>query len=68
MHNDEYFTNRLGIAAEYVNGFKYYVAENDNFLEVLEAKNKEKTSFYLVSLTQKYKALLIEESPIGFKK
>ena len=68
LYDDEYFTNRLGIAAEYVNGFIYYVVENDNFLEVLEAKNKEKTSFYLVSLAQKYKALLNEESPIGFKK
>ena len=68
LYDDEYFTNRLGIATEYVNGFKYYIVENDSFLKVLESKNKEKVSFYLVSLAQDYKALLNEESRTDLNK
>lgn len=45
LYNQEYFTVQLGIANDYVNGFKYFIVENENFLKVLESKNEERTSF-----------------------
>ena len=58
LYNQEYFTVQLGIASDYVNGFKYFIVENDNFLKVLESKNEERTSFFMVALAQEYKDIL----------
>ncbi|RDI54739.1 peptidase associated/transthyretin-like domain-containing protein [Flavobacterium glaciei] len=55
IYNQEYFTVKLGIPIDYVNGFKYFVVENENFLKVLESKNEERTSFFMVALAQEYK-------------
>lgn len=62
FYDDEYFINRLGIASEYIGGFKYYIVENESFLKVLETKDMEKISFHLVALAQGYKALLNDEN------
>ena len=58
LYNQEYFTVQLGIASDYVNGFKYFIVENENFLKVLESKNEERTSFFMVALAQEYKDIL----------
>jgi len=58
LYQQEYFTLQLGIAAEYVNGFKYFVVENENFVKVLHSKNEQKTSFFLIALAEDYKTLL----------
>ena len=58
----EYFTVQLGIANDYVNGFKYFIVENENFLKVLESKNEERTSFFMVALAQEYKDILNNEN------
>lgn len=58
LYQQEYFTLQLGIAAEYVNGFKYFAVENDNFVKVLHSKNEQKTSFFLIALAEDYKTLL----------
>lgn len=58
LYNQEYFTVNLGIASDYVNGFKYFIVENENFLKVLESKNEERTSFFMVALAQEYKDIL----------
>ena len=58
LYNQEYFTVQLGIARDYVNGFKYFIVENEDFLKVLESKNEERTSFFMVALAQEYKDIL----------
>lgn len=62
LYNQEYFTVQLGIANDYVNGFKYFIVENENFLKVLESKNGERTSFFIVALAQEYKDILNNEN------
>lgn len=62
LYNQEYFTVQLGIASDYVNGFKYFIVENENFLKVLESKNEERTSFFMVALAQEYKDILNNEN------
>lgn len=58
LYNQEYFMVQLGIASDYVNDFKYFIVENENFLKVLESKNEERTSFFMVALAQEYKDIL----------
>ena len=58
LYNQEYFTVQLGIASDYVNDFKYFIVENEYFLKVLESKNEERTSFFMVALAQEYKDIL----------
>lgn len=58
LYQQEYFTLELKIAAKYVNGFKYFVVENENFVKVLHFKNEQKTSFFLIALAEEYKTLL----------
>ena len=55
-HN--YFTTQLGISSEYVSGFKYYLVENDFFVKILESKDQEKITFYMVGLAQEYNNLV----------
>ncbi|WP_426090963.1 hypothetical protein [Flavobacterium sp. DSR3-2] len=62
LFSQEYFTVQLGIANDYVNGFKYFIVENENFLKVLESKNEERTSFFMVALAQEYKDILNNEN------
>jgi hypothetical protein len=57
-YDEEFFTTKLGIAPDYVNGFKYYLVENENFLQVLESKNNQKTILFMVALSQEYKIAL----------
>ncbi|RTY95538.1 hypothetical protein EKL32_05890 [Flavobacterium sp. GSN2] len=62
LYNPEYFTVQLGIASDYVTGFKYFIVENEIFLEVLASKNKQKTTFFMVALAEEYKAILAKEN------
>lgn len=62
LYSQEFFTVQLGIANDYVNGFKCFIVENENFLKVLESKNEERTSFFMVALAQEYKDILNNEN------
>jgi phage anti-repressor protein len=57
-YDEEFFITKLGITPDYVNGFKYYLVENENFLQVLESKNNQKTILFMVALSQEYKIAL----------
>ena len=67
-YEQEYFTTQLGLPAEYVSGFKYYLVENEFFVKILESKDQEKITFYLVGLAQEYNNLLKSESQIDRNK
>ena len=62
LYIPEYFTVQLGITSDYVTGFKYFIVENEIFLEVLASKNKQKTTFFMVALAEEYKAILAKEN------
>lgn len=61
-YHQDYFTIQLGIASDYVNDFKYFIVENNLFLEVLASKNKQKTTFFMVALAGEYKAINAKEN------
>ncbi|MFV8440852.1 hypothetical protein [Flavobacterium sp. LB2P44] len=62
LYGQEYFTDKLGIARDYVSDFKYFIVENENFLKILESRNEQRISFFMVALAQEYKAILINKN------
>jgi hypothetical protein len=61
MFKDEHFIKDFKIPTEYVNGFKYYVVENDRFTNVLKQKNKVTIDFLLGELAIKYNEIIKNE-------
>ena len=62
LYDDEYYIQRLKIPADYVNGFKHYIVENEKFTEVLKFKNKKMTEFLMVELAVKYNEIISNEN------
>ncbi|WP_165930189.1 hypothetical protein [Flavobacterium ranwuense] len=62
LYDKEYFTIKLDIPSVYVIGFKYFIVEDEIFLKVLESKNEQRTSFFMIALAQEYKALIAGEN------
>jgi len=58
LFKDEYFTDKLNIPTENINGFKFYIVENENFVKILDSRNEPKISFYLAALSEEFKTLL----------
>jgi len=58
LYDDNYFRDNLNIPTENINGFKFYVVENENFIKILDSKNKPQISFYLIVLAVEFKILM----------
>lgn len=67
-YDQDYFITQLGIPADYVSGFKYYLVENESFVKILESKDQEKISFYMMGLAQEYNKLLKSKNQTEFNK
>jgi hypothetical protein len=61
LFEDEYYINTLKINADYVKGFQYYLVENEEFITNLKSKNKTQIEFAMVSLAQKFNAIISDE-------
>lgn len=61
IYEEDYFTKRLKIPAEYVSGFQYYAVENDKLRSALKSKNKVLSDFLLAEIAPKYIELLKNE-------
>lgn len=62
MYNTEYFTDRLRIPSDYVEGFKYYIVDDINFTTALESEKKPRIDLEITQLAQKYNELIALES------
>ena len=58
LFGDNYFRDILNIPTENINGFKFYIVENENFIKILNSKNEPQISFYLAVLAEKFKMLM----------
>ena len=58
LYDDDFFTKRLKIPEEYINGFKYYIVENEKFAAILKSKNKTNMDLSLADLAKEYKAIV----------
>jgi len=53
-YDSEYMTKALNIPLEYVDGFLFYVVENERFTRAMKDKNKTMASFILSELAVEY--------------
>lgn len=58
LYEEEYFTDKLKIPADFVNGFQYFAVENDKLRSALNAKNKVLSDFLLAEIAPQYLELL----------
>jgi len=54
-----FFEKVLGIPADYVKGFLFYIVEDKNILDILDKNDKELFKFYLINLSFEYKTCCI---------
>lgn len=62
MFDKEHFINTLHLPLDYINGFKYYVVDNQKFTKILDTKNKTSIEFLLGELAVKYKEIIAVEN------
>jgi hypothetical protein len=58
LYDDDYFVKNLKIPSEYVNGFQYYIIENNRFVETLKTNNEAMTTFVMGELAVEYNQLI----------
>jgi len=58
LYEEEYFTDKLKIPTDFVNGFQYFAVENDKLRSALNAKNKVLSDFLLAEIAPQYLELL----------
>ena len=61
LFETNFFINKLKIPSEYVKGFKYYVVEDEKFVNAMKDKNKTMATFVLGDLAVEYLKLLASE-------
>lgn len=59
---DNYYIEHLHIPKDYVDGFKYYLLEDQNFIDIFLLKNRLKTELKMSEISVKYNQLLTNEN------
>lgn len=58
LYEEDFYTEKLKIHSDYVDGFKYYILENDAFVAVLNKSNEVQISFLMGQLSVEYNNLI----------
>lgn len=61
LYEDEYFTEKLKILSENIQGFKYFAVESPELAKAVKEKNKIKSDLILIQLAEKYLELRKDE-------
>lgn len=62
LFDEEYYTERLQIPKEHIEGFQYYCIENPEFIRTLETKNKTMSMFLMGEMAQEYLKIIENEN------
>ncbi|MDG2433424.1 hypothetical protein [Flavobacterium sp.] len=65
---DEYFvqdfyTKKLNIPVDYIEGFKFYIIENNTFVDYLKSNNITMAKFLIIELAVSYNEIIKSEQP-----
>ena len=61
LYEADFYTQKLKINADYVDGFKYYLLENDSFIAILDKSNDVQITFSMSQLSAEYNNLISDE-------
>ncbi|MFY0483258.1 hypothetical protein ACI6PS_11695 [Flavobacterium sp. PLA-1-15] len=61
LYETDFYIKKLKINADYVDGFKYYLLEDDAFVTLLEKSNETQISFSMSQLSVEYNNLISDE-------
>ena len=62
LFEDAYFIDYLKIPSEHINGFKFYLVENEQVASLLEVKDKTKLTSFMSELALKYNEIILSEN------
>lgn len=61
--DDSYYTNKLKIPSDYIDGFKFYIVENDTFVSYLKNNDLVMVRFLLIEHATTYLEIIKRENP-----
>jgi len=61
LYKEDFYTDGLKINPDYVDGFKYYIIDNDGFVAVLKEGNETQLAFLMSQLSVEYNNLISDE-------
>ena len=59
---DNYYIDQLNIDEDYVDGFKYYIINDETFVSIFSLNDKLKTQFKMSEMSVKYNQIVINEN------
>ena len=62
LFEDAYFIDYLKIPSEHINGFKFYLVENEEVASLVEVKDKTKLTSFMSELALKYNEIILSEN------
>ena len=60
LYNDEFYADKLKIPTDYIQGFKYFLAEDEKLAVLFESENKSSIELYVVKLSENYIKLIAD--------
>lgn len=61
LFDDAFLTQKLSLPLEYLNGFRFFIVEDANFINSIKRDNKNLATFLIGELAEKYKNNLLDE-------
>jgi hypothetical protein len=61
MFETSYFVDKLKVPSDYVQGFRYFIVENERFVVLLKSKNKTNAEFAMTDLATQYNEIIASE-------
>lgn len=61
--NHEFYTNKLNIPIDYIQGFKFFIIENNTFVSYLKSNNIAMAKFFIIELAATYNEIIKREHP-----
>lgn len=58
LFEEEFYVNTLKIPFDYIQGFQYYILDNEKFVSILKSKNKIKIEFEMIELAKTYNTII----------
>lgn len=59
--DEDFYVNGLGLAPEYIGGFKYFLVDDNDFREALKAENEAEIIMKAINLYEAYKKIKADE-------